>query len=36
MRHETLNEIGAETAILAFADWCDARFAAVREEKTAT
>jgi alpha-beta hydrolase superfamily lysophospholipase len=23
MRHETLNEIGAETAISAFADWCD-------------
>ncbi|PDT05640.1 alpha/beta hydrolase [Rhizobium chutanense] len=23
MRHETLNEIGAEAAIAAFADWCD-------------
>lgn len=23
MRHETLNEIGAETAISQFADWCD-------------
>jgi alpha-beta hydrolase superfamily lysophospholipase len=23
MRHETLNEIGADTAISAFADWCD-------------
>jgi alpha-beta hydrolase superfamily lysophospholipase len=23
MRHETLNEIGADVAISSFADWCD-------------
>ncbi|MGO7426167.1 alpha/beta hydrolase, partial [Rhizobium ruizarguesonis] len=23
--HETLNEIGADAAIAAFADWCDGR-----------
>lgn len=33
MRHETLNEIGAETAIADFADWCDATIRTVPSEK---
>jgi alpha-beta hydrolase superfamily lysophospholipase len=30
MRHETLNEVGAEHAISAFADWCDQATASFR------
>ncbi len=33
MRHETLNEIGAETAIADFADWCDAAIRTVPNER---
>ncbi|GAA3087278.1 alpha/beta hydrolase [Rhizobium viscosum] len=34
MRHETLNEIGAETAIADFADWCDEAIRTVPSERT--
>ncbi|QWW66503.1 alpha/beta fold hydrolase [Rhizobium sp. WYJ-E13] len=33
MRHETLNEIGAQTAIADFAGWCDAAIRAVPSER---
>ena len=34
MRHETLNEIGAEVAIADFANWCDEAIRTVRSERT--
>ncbi|MBB3655337.1 alpha-beta hydrolase superfamily lysophospholipase [Rhizobium sp. BK650] len=34
MRHETLNEIGAEAAIADFADWCDKAIRTVPSERT--
>lgn len=34
MRHETLNEIGAETAIADFAGWCDEAIRTVPSERT--
>ncbi|MBB3390023.1 alpha-beta hydrolase superfamily lysophospholipase [Rhizobium sp. BK275] len=33
MRHETLNEIGAQTAIADFAGWCDAAIRAIPNER---
>jgi alpha-beta hydrolase superfamily lysophospholipase len=33
MRHETLNEVGADHAISAFADWCDQATAISRAKK---
>jgi alpha-beta hydrolase superfamily lysophospholipase len=34
MRHETLNEIGAETAVADFANWCDEAIRMVPSERT--
>jgi alpha-beta hydrolase superfamily lysophospholipase len=34
MRHETLNETGAEAVVAAFADWCDAAVPGARAKRT--